>query len=350
MTSPLQAEPIDSRDGEGSGRLAQCRRGSGPREHRRRARRLDRRTAGRALAFVVVSLLAVVGSGGWLMRGYLGAAVVQRDIPFGEADGVTLRLDLARPSFGAGPFPAIVAIHGGGWIQGDKASYEGLIRYLAARGYVAASVNYRLAPDHAFPAQLQDVSCAVRWLRRNAQRLDVDPDRIGAMGSSAGAHLALMLGVVEPDRELEGEACNDGPSSRVRAVVSWFAPTDLTLAMPEIQDAIDALLGGPQLERLELARRASPVAHLAPGDATILTLHGTEDPLVPYQQARLLHEAANRAGVPASLVPMAGQGHGWRGLRLLDSVSRTVEFFDAQLDRRSEVFVGAGRGRAAEAR
>ena len=281
------------------------------------------------LAGLIAVVLLLVA---WSLRGYLGWAIYQPDLAYGRNGGVELHLDLARPRFGSGPFPAVVAIHGGGWKFGDKSDFGPLIRYLAARGYVAVSVQYRFTPDHVFPAQLEDVKCAVRWVRSHADELDVDPDRIGAIGGSAGAHLALLLGVLSPADGLEGSGCNDGPASHVHAVVNFFGPTDLSRPVSEaVQPLLDDLLGGPQAERLDAARRGSPVTYLDAGDAPILTFHGTADSVVPYEHATILQRAAQESGVEAQLVSMEGQGHGWGGLALLDSVGRTVDFLDAQL-------------------
>jgi len=132
--------------------------------------------------------------------------VIQKDIVYGTVDGIDLKLDLARPAKGQGPFPLIVCIHGGGWQLGDKGGYINAIRAFAKRDYVAVSVNYRLAPKHKFPAQIEDVKCAVRYLRSRAEELNINAAMVGATGDSAGGYLSLMLGLLDPKDNLEG-AC-----------------------------------------------------------------------------------------------------------------------------------------------
>src|SRR4051812_16305493 len=142
----------------------------------------------------------------------------------GERD---LLLDLARPERG-GPYPAVLLLHDGGWIDGSRKQFEQTLRTLAARGYVAVAADYRLAPQDRFPAPLEDCKAAVRWLRANAADHAIDPARVGVVGFAAGGHLACLLGVTVPEDGLEGAGGNPDQSSRVQAVVSFFGPTDLT--------------------------------------------------------------------------------------------------------------------------
>src|SRR5262249_18458655 len=153
------------------------------------------------------------------------------DLVFGKGGGADLKLDLAMPKEGDGPFPAVVCIHGGGWVGGDRKQMKQTIEVLAGRGYVAISPEYRLAPRDRFPAQIEDCKAAVRWLRANAGKYHVDPRRIGSVGFAAGAHLACLLGVTKKDDGLEGKGGNPEQSSAVQAVVSFFGPTDLTQAV-----------------------------------------------------------------------------------------------------------------------
>src|SRR5262249_22409445 len=148
-----------------------------------------------------------------------------------------LQLDLAMPKDGDGPFPAVVCIHGGGWRGGSRQDLtrsipplggRSLIEYLAGRGYVAATVSYRLAPKDKFPAQIEDCKAAVRWLRANAKKYKINPERFGAVGFSAGGHLVSLLGTSDKDDALEGNGGNPEQSSRVQAVVNFFGPTDFT--------------------------------------------------------------------------------------------------------------------------
>ncbi len=140
-------------------------------------------------------------------------ARVDRDLLYGKAGDADLKLDLAMPKDGPGPFPVVVCIHGGGWTHGDRADLRTTIETLAGRGYVAVSVDYRLAPKDRFPAAVEDCKAAVRWLRANARQFKIKPDRIGVVGFSAGAHLACLLGVTRKADGLEGTGGNPDESA-----------------------------------------------------------------------------------------------------------------------------------------
>ncbi|QDV36771.1 alpha/beta hydrolase [Tautonia plasticadhaerens] len=255
------------------------------------------------------------------------------DLTYATVDGQELKLDLARPTGGGGPFPAIVAIHGGAWRAGDKADLRDLLAELAGFGYVSISPQYRFCPEHPFPAQIHDVKAAVRWLRSNAEAYSVDPDRIGAVGFSAGGHLALLLGVTEEEDGLEGVDPRPKVSSSVQAVVNYFGPTDLAAEdLPNISVPLrNDLIGGTPEEKPEETRRASPLTYVSDGDPPILTFQGTADPLVPPSQATSLAEAMAEVGVGGRVELMIGAGHGWGDPELVRTRRATIEFFDAHL-------------------
>ena len=250
---------------------------------------------------------------------------------------VELHLDLAQPVQGEGPFPAVVCIHGGGWRGGDKSIYVPLITQLAQRGYVACTVQYRFAPKYTYPAQVDDVQAAVRWLRERAKELKLDPERIGATGASAGGHLALLLGTIDDrlagssDGAEAGGGAAPAVSARVQCIVNWFGPTDFTADNIKNGPILRMFMGGTIDERPDAYRQGSPICHLGKGDACVLTLHGTEDKLVPYDQATRFTEACKQCGVEGELRTMQGLGHGWGGDALLKSVQETIEFFDRHL-------------------
>jgi len=131
---------------------------------------------------------------------------VEYDITYANVSGVALKMDIYYPEVANGPVPAVVYVHGGGWIGGDKADGIGMmiIPALVARGYLVAAVNYRLAPQYRFPAQIEDVKCAIRYLRAKADTYRIDPTRVGAFGSSAGGHLVALLSTSDPSAGLEG--------------------------------------------------------------------------------------------------------------------------------------------------
>jgi acetyl esterase/lipase len=256
--------------------------------------------------------------------------VGEYDVPYGSAGEQPLVLDIARPRNDGGPHPVVICIHGGGWRGGDKISFRPLIHLLAQRGFVAVSVGYRFAPAHRFPAQLEDVKSAVRYVRANYQRLNADPDRIGAMGGSAGGHLALLLGTTEPGDGLEGQG-NDEHSSAVSAVASLVGPTDLTADFPpNVQTMLRDLIGGNDREAL---RRASPIAHLSPDDPPVLLVYGDADPLVPYAQATAMLTACREAKVEVELITIQRGGHGSGGnpQDWVQANNRIIEFFERQL-------------------
>jgi acetyl esterase/lipase len=255
-----------------------------------------------------------------------------KDIVFGNASGQDLKLDLARPKALTHAAPGVVWIHGGAWRGGRKEEFEGLIRDSAKAGYVSVSIDYRLVPKHVFPAQVEDAKCAVRWFRANADKLHLDPERIGVVGASAGAHLAMMLGALDTGDGLEGNGGSAETSSRVRVVVSYAGPTNLQSPFPAASTKLVAdFLGGPLAEKQDVAKTASPIAYVNAGDPPMLLIQGTKDPLVPHDQAIQMVEALTKAGVPGRLELMVGEGHGWP--KEHDRVMRaTFEFLDRYLN------------------
>jgi acetyl esterase/lipase len=260
-------------------------------------------------------------------------ATTERDIVYTKVGSTELKLDLARPALGEGPFPAILVIHGGAWRGGNKADVGPILPEFVQRGYVAISPQYRLCPQEKFPAQVHDVKAAVRWIKANAKKYRIDPGRIGAIGFSAGGHLALMLGVTGPDDGLEGDVSAGAPDSKVQAVVNYFGPTDL--GAPDIPDVSKPLvkdfLGAAPPEKPELAAKASPRTYVSRGDAPTLTFQGTKDPLVPFTQAIKLAEAMTAAGVPGRVELLVGAQHGWGGAELERTRAETFRFFDRYL-------------------
>lgn len=243
---------------------------------------------------------------------------VENDIEYANPDGQHMKLNMALPPAGDGKglFPAIVCIHGGGFRAGDRNGYNDMIREFAKRGYVAVTVEYRLAPKYPFPAAIHDVKASVRWLRANAKKYRIDTKRIGAMGGSAGANLAEMLGVTEGVKMLEGDEGNPEQSSAVQAVVSYFGPTDFTKSYGKSVDAAEVLplyLGG-DLEKARLRHlQASSLYWVTPNAAPTLCIHGTKDAYVAHEQAVWFVDKMKAAGVEAQLMTMENAGHGFGG-------------------------------------
>jgi acetyl esterase/lipase len=263
-------------------------------------------------------------------------ARLESGIVFAKGGDTELKLDLAMPEEGEGPFPAIICIHGGGWISGEREKMKGTIEILARRGYVAISPDYRLAPRHPFPAAIEDCKAAVRWLRANADKYHVNPQRIGAFGFSAGAHLACLLGVTAKEDGLEGKGGNADQSSAVQAVVSFFGPTDFTRPVwsKEVQERhLTPFLGGTAKEKAEVYRRASPLTYAGKKSPPFLFVHGTADAIVPIAQSEAMVEKLQEAGVSARLVSMDGEGHfwDWKHENRLKSIAHMMKFFDENL-------------------
>ena len=214
--------------------------------------------------------------------------------------------------------PLIIWVHGGAWHGGDKKHYTPK-EYLKT-GYAGASINYRLSQHAIFPAQIEDVKAAVRWLRANAETYRLDPNRFAAWGSSAGGHLVAMLGTTGDVAEFEvGE--NLKVSSQVQAVVDYFGPTDFlqmdAQSLPDglVHDAPDSpesqLVGGPIQEYKDRVARANPITYVSKDDCPFLIIHGDQDKLVPYQQSVLLKDALEETGVRVTFYRVEGGGHGW---------------------------------------
>lgn len=254
------------------------------------------------------------------------------DVEYGTGGDQKLTLHAALPKDEQSTRPGLVFIHGGGWAGGNKNDLKGPIRKAAMKGYVAVSVGYRFAPKNPFPAQVEDVKCAVRWMRAHADELKLDPKRIGAIGFSAGAHLSMMLGVMDKDDGLEGEGGWQDHSSKVQAVVAYFGPTDLLGEYPPVsQEIVRQFIGGTKSEKTAEYRRASPVTYVNAGDAPMLLFQGTNDVLVPYEQAYFMARALSEAKVPGRVELILGAGHGWGGPDLDHTRIETYTFISRWL-------------------
>jgi len=229
----------------------------------------------------------------------------------GKAARPPMRFDHPK---GSATVPLVVYIHGGGWQAGDRLSdvyYKFVRARLLTQGVAVASVDYRLAPAHVFPTQILDVTYAVRWLRANAKSLHINPDRIGAFGTSAGGHLVSLLGTIDPSAGFDvGPLTN--VASRVKAVVDIVGPADLTgpgfppVTATGIQTNFGVVGGTANAPAL---LKASPVTYASPDDPPFLLVHGTVDELVPFSQSVELAGRLKAVGVRAELVPVVGGTH-----------------------------------------
>ena len=173
---------------------------------------------------------------------------VEKDIEYGKGGDVSLKLDLYSPKERTKPLPAVVFIHGGAWRSGSREMYHYYCVKFAEHGYVAATISYRLYRVAPFPAAVEDAKCAVRWMRANAEKLGVDPDRIGVAGGSAGGHLSMMVAYAPDTPELEGAGGHADVSSRVQAVVNIYGPTDLTTDFAKANSVVSDFLGGKSFD------------------------------------------------------------------------------------------------------
>jgi len=207
----------------------------------------------------------------------------------------------------------MIAIVGGGWRRCLKSNFESIAVTVAGWGYVTANVSYRVAPAHRWPACAQDVKTALRWLRAHAGLYGLEPDRIGAIGSSAGGHLAAMLAVVPPEETFGGKLYTDQPGG-IRAAVCICAPADMTETYQwHKEDGVTVdLLGGTPQELPELYRAASPLSHVSAASAPVLFIHGERDQTVPIEPSRRMSEKLRALGVDSPFVSLPGVGHGAR--------------------------------------
>jgi acetyl esterase/lipase len=256
---------------------------------------------------------------------------LETDIVYAEVDGVPLRYDHYRPLGTTGPVPAVVFVHGGGWMRGDPSQAAGNALHLARRGIATIAISYRLAPAHRFPAPLDDVRRGLRWVRAHGHALGIDTGRLALLGLSAGAHLLMLAHLAGTIPELAPDLpadLGDVPET-VRAVVAHYGPYDLGRRRSEM---VDGLLG-PRVEDPVWTRLASPIAHADRATAPVLLIHGTADQLVSWRESERMHAALLDAGKASELLLLEGAPHAfqlnWRG----EANQRANAAMDAFLDR-----------------
>lgn len=245
------------------------------------------------------------------------------DVKYGEANGHPLLIDVFRPADQKGKLPVVVYVHGGGWAGGNKKDFRDGARGVAKTDYVTFCVGYRLVKTNdvnnstRWPAQIDDVQRAIRWIRSKADEYQLDPDKIGAVGGSAGGHLVNLLGTIET-RDNSDKALAQH-SSKVQCVINVFGPSDLTSdfagygqAGPWVQNLVDNLIAKPKSTHLATYKAASPLFQVTGKSAPFLHFHGTKDPLVPLDQSQRLHAALKKTGVESTLVIFEGEGHGFK--------------------------------------
>ncbi len=262
---------------------------------------------------------------------------IERDVTYCQGGDTALKMDVYYPPASGKPSSVAVYVHGGSWSRGSKLDDVGQadIPELVARGYLVASVDYRLAPRWKFPAQIQDVKCAIRFLRASASRFHIDPARIGAWGHSAGGHLVALLGTTDASAGFEGTGGYAGQSSRVQAVVDLSGPAELLGLAREMAEPVF----GTTDRFSDVLRQASPTTYVSPDDPPFLILHGDRDTVVPLVLSQMLYDRLKAAGVPVTLVTVKNADHSFQPVDGEPSPTRAemtrmiADFFDRYLAR-----------------
>ena len=259
------------------------------------------------------------------------------NIAYADNDNPRQKLDLFLPKKRNSdkPLPVVVFVHGGGWKGGDRAAgHRNVMPYVASGDYAGVSIGYRLTNEAQWPAQIQDCKAALRWIRGNAEKLNLDKDHMAVWGSSAGGHLVSILGTAGDVPALEGRLGSfTDQSSRVQAAVNYYGPEDFItmVTQPSTVDRTVAgypealLIGGRVQDMPDAAKNASPVTYITKDDPPFLTAHGTKDPLVPFAQATELQELLKKAEVPTVLLTMKNGGHGFQSGELDETVHRFLD-------------------------
>lgn len=270
-----------------------------------------------------------------------------KDLAYADVSSAQ-KLDLYIPTSGDGPFPVVLMVHGGGFMFGDKADGAGLtgVDQLLAAGYAVASINYRLSGEAIYPAQIYDVKAAVRFLRANAEAYNLNPDKFGAWGASAGGNLVSLLGTTCGVAELEGaELGNADQSSCVQAVVDWFGPIDFLKMQEQLTEAgcsantDDAsspeskLIGSPIQTVPEKVALTNPMNYITSDDAPFFIENGTADCNIPPIQNKNLADALSTVigAENATYVSLEGAGHGGSQFETEENLKLVIDFLDKYL-------------------
>lgn len=272
------------------------------------------------LLILVVIILLIAGGGVLFAKNRYDKALstnntkvtpnfnVQKDVTYCSPGDVPQLLDIYTPQDGNKLHPLIIHVHGGSWVGGSKSddNMMPVITALTDKGFTVASINYRLAPDYKFPAQIQDVKCAIRYMRANAAQYSVYSEKIGLLGESAGGHLSALAGLSQNIQDFSNDE-NASVSDKVSAVVDLFGPADLvsfTAGSSILTKALPTFLGAYS------ATAASPTNYIDPSDPPMLIIHGDSDTLVPLSQSQELLSALQTSGVTSSLIIVKNAGHG----------------------------------------
>ncbi len=253
---------------------------------------------------------------------------VKRDVVYARYGAREMRLDLFLPKQGVGSFPTVVYVHGGGWSGGNKTAFQRQAAHMATKGFVGACVEYRLSGEAKYPAAIDDVKAAIRWVRANAASYRIDPRRIGAAGGSAGGHLVALAAVT-----------SSGPEDSVQAVAAFNPAVDISgfgrKAPAGAANSLYKFFGKTYQEDPALYKSASPLDLVSAKAPPFLFLHGTADTTVPFQQSADMRAALKKVGVRAEILPAEGAAHGFfnRPPWFEPTLKRMEEFFVATLSK-----------------
>lgn len=269
---------------------------------------------------------------------------ILRNRRFAERESGTLSADVYRPK-GDGPFPGMLVVHGGAWRMGARANLAAMSAVLASQGYVAVAIDYRLAPQHKFPAQIYDCQAAVRWMREHAKELKIDPDRIGGFGYSAGGHLVALLGTLSDEELREKGIPEKAPSARLQVVIAGGAPCDFR-PLPADSERLSYWLGGTQGAKPNEYHDASPACFITADDPPMYFFHGREDMLVPVDSPTQMVSLLKDAGVTAEIYAIKDSGH-TQALFDRQALAQGLAFADKYLKSKEPATVKASAGAAA---
>lgn len=267
---------------------------------------------------------------------YGNDVIFEAGIEYASPGGESLKLNMARPvSDAITSRPAVICIHGGGFVGGNRNAWNDFAKRLAENGYVAVTISYRLSPKHKWPAHIHDCRSAVRWLRANSDRYGIHPNRIGAMGTSAGGHLAQFLAVTNGVAEFRGDHTHLDQSSHITCCAAWSQASDFTREFgiwEQAPDILPKILGAKlSAETRHIYVRASPLFWATPSSAPSLLIHGTEDNEVLFTQSVWMYERLRSAEVDTRLVSIVGGGHSLSGKHRQQAELATLEFFNRVL-------------------
>jgi len=238
-----------------------------------------------------------------------GQVRIEEHVVFGTGGGRDLHCDVFHPPVEGTGRVGVLLVHGGSWKHGDRTQLRGYGILLARQGIVCVASEYRLSGEAKWPAQIHDVKAALRWVRANAERLGIDPERIVVSGNSAGAHLVLMLAGLpsgELAGELEGDGGNPGVATHVAAVIAIYPPTELRRGR-HLDDAVSLLLGDNATREVE--QQASPIRYVHPGYPPTMLVHGNADEIVPVEASFAMYHALIEAGAKVELHVFDGEAH-----------------------------------------